>query len=178
MMMVCAAWAIPPAYEYGICSARICENHAQRVDRCVSISIGSPDTCSGLMYCSVPTTTPMSVSCSRVLAPVSRATPKSSVWLPSLVDENVRRLQVAMDDALLMRIARRRHACEESPARSRHSVRRFSERPAAHEHHDEVGCRRRFRPRRCGDSRMESSERLASRAKRHRVVRRNPMDHP
>ena len=75
-------------------------------------SVGLPRTCSGDMYPAVPITVPASVpTCCVGASPersasgrVSLARPKSRIFIASVAgNENVFRLQVAMDDALFVR---------------------------------------------------------------------------
>ena len=78
----------------------------------VRVSMSSPliSACSGLMYSGVPMKLPNSVKsvCSVSCCVVALAMPKSMTFgtgLPSCTrDEDVRGLQVAVDDALLVRV--------------------------------------------------------------------------
>ena len=73
-----------------------------------SISARRPSACSGAMYASVPSATPVRVRCSAGTPSSTRASPKSRILMrPVGGDEQIVRLEVAVDDALLVR--RREH---------------------------------------------------------------------
>ena len=65
-------------------------------------STAAPPACSGLMYCGVPTTIPVSVSGSALAACRARAMPKSATTAWPAGQHDVLRLDVAMDDAVLV----------------------------------------------------------------------------
>ena len=103
------------------------EDHAQRIDVRPQIDVAAvPLVCSGLMSGSVPLIDPISL---RTVPPatsasVIRAQPEvENLHLARVRDGDVRGLQVAVDDAALVRVAHRRQIVMKSRSRSRRSAR-------------------------------------------------------
>ena len=71
----------------------------------------SPVACSGVMYCGVPSESPVCVTRSPPALLTASAMPKSATSGCAVVQQDVLRLEIAVDDAVPVRVVERARHC-------------------------------------------------------------------